>query len=70
MDLCVNYHPLKKEASLTRIEWYIDLWIQQYVIMLEVILLLCLFSSIIVLGFALGPMTYLFSGSWPLWNVP
>lgn len=37
---------------------------------LEVILLLCLFSSIIVLGFALGPVTYLFSGSWPLWNVP
>lgn len=60
VSVCVNYH-LPQGSFFERVEWCTNL-------SLGSILLLYFFSITTVLGFLLGTMNYLFSGSWLLYQ--
>lgn len=60
VNFCGNYH-LSQESFFERVEWCTNL-------SLGTILLLYFFSITTVVGFLLGTMNYLFSGSLPLYQ--
>lgn len=66
VGFCVNCHILQENVSPKQDESFPTLWVWWRVI--GVILLLFSFSRVILVGFLLGPMTYLTSSFWSHWQ--
>lgn len=64
LTLCTNCHLLQEEASLMNVERCTDIC-EYSNKSLELILILCLFGRILVIGSPLRPMIYLATCSWP-----